>query len=452
MRLVKWLLIFLVCLALVGIGRYSYYMLPVFSAGAAKTTCSCMYVGGRTLESIQEFELAHFPLNLATIHLDKENQTVTASVFGLSARKAIYRKGLGCTLVVGITEEEIREQKIPLPPAMTYDPDTLPWPTGNIIDSTLLRTATSRRVQKAISQAFVEKDPDKPVNTRAVVVVYRGQILAEAYADGYAYDQPQLGWSMTKSLSNALAGILVDRGKLSLTAKGILPEWSNPEDPRYNITLDHLLKMTSGLQWDESYFSWSPVTRMVYTEANMSAFASSLPLEAPPGQEWKYSSGTTNAIFDLIKNTTGRNYHTFPYKELFHKIGMTSTLIELDASGQFVGSTFGWATTRDWARFGLLYLNGGMWEGQQILSNEWIAYSRCPGTQAPDGMYAAHFWRAGFDTPPHIPDDLYFAQGFDGQRLMIIPSKELIIVRLGQTHFENFDWDGFISSILIALD
>jgi CubicO group peptidase (beta-lactamase class C family) len=451
MRRIKLLLSVLLCVILFFTGRYFFYMLPVFSAGAAKISCSCIYVGGRTLENVQKNELAYFPLNLNKIQIDEDRQTVTASIFGLAHRKAIYREGLGCTLVIGITEEEIRKQEIAGPPALAYNPDTLQWPAGNIIDSTFFQATEYKGLKKVVSNAFAEMNSEKPINTRAIVVVHKGRIVAEEYADGFKYDQPQLGWSMTKSFSNALIGILIRDGKLKLTNKNLLPKWQDPRDPRSEITLDHLLKMSSGLQWDESYFSWSPVVEMVYTQAKMSDYASSLPLEYKPGEKWEYSSGTTNILFDIIKNATGKNYHAFIYERLFHKIGMSRTVIELDGSGGFVGSTFGWATPRDWARFGLLYLNEGRWQGEQIISKEWIKYSSTPSSQAPNGTYAAQFWHISAEAPQAIPSDLYYAHGFEGQRVIIIPSKELVIVRLGQTHFENFEWNDFIVSILASL-
>ena len=257
---------------------------------------------------------------------------------------------------------------------------------------------------------------------------------------------------MTKSFSNALIGTLIKDGKLRLADKGVYPKWQNSNDPRYEITLDHLLKMSSGLEWNESYFSWSPVVEMVYEKADMSDFAASFPLKYHPGTKWEYSSGTTNILLGIIKNVTGTDYYSYPYRELFHKIGMTRTILELDASGGFVGSTFGWATPRDWARFGLLYLNEGLWQGEQILPKEWIKYSSNPSPQAPNKIYAAQFWHAASDSPPEIPSDLYFAQGYEGQRIIIIPSRDIVIVRLGQTHFNNFEWNGFISSILRALN
>lgn len=440
------------CGALFFIGRHTVYMLPVFTAGAAKITCSCYFVGKRTLSSIQSDELSHFPLNMNKIQIDKESESVTASLFGLGQRKAIYREGVGCTLVVEKSEEEIRSQKMSIPLPLPYDPDTLQWPLGNLIDSAVFQEPKYQTIKEVAAKAFLEKNPTKPVNTRAVIIIHHGHIVAEKYADGYTSKQPQLGWSMTKSFSNALIGILVKEGKLKLTNKGLLPPWKNPKDPRYEITLEHLMNMTSGLQWDESYFSWSPVVEMIYTKADMSSFAASFPLQDNPGKKWKYSSGTTNILFEIIKNATGTDYHLFPYKKLFHKIGMSQTMIELDASGKFVGSSFGWATPRDWARFGLLYLNEGVWEGEQILPKEWVKYSRVPSPQAPNSVYASQFWHIGSDAPSEIPADLYYAHGFEDQRVIIIPSRDLVIVRLGQTHFENFEWNDFISSILVALE
>ena len=451
MKILKRSLLVLTGIVLILVVRYIIQTLPIVTGYAAKVGCSCIFIGERTRDDVLANELGHFPQSLGDIQVDWTDSTVTGSVGGLFERKALFRKGLGCTLVAGLKEEDIRAQQFPSPVALTYDPDTLPWPSGNRIDQAKLRAPEYDRVRKAVDLSFQEDDPSRPVNTRAVLVVHKEQIVAEKYAEGFSQEKLQLGWSMTKSLTNAMIGILVKEGKLKITDNKLFPEWSGEEDPRSQITLDDLMKMSSGLDWLESYFTLSPVTKMIYTRADMGAYASSFPLEYTPGEHWEYSSGTTNILSRKIRDLLGNEYHTFPYQALFHKIGMTNTLIEVDASGSFVASSYGWATPRDWARFGLLYLNDGTWQGERILPAGWAAYSGTPIRQAPRGNYAVQFWHIPNEKPEEIPADTYFAQGFEGQRVIIIPSKDLVIVRLGQTHFGNFDWEGFIGRVLLAL-
>lgn len=452
MKILKRSLIVLSGIGLVLIIKYVIQTLPIVTGYAAKVGCSCVFVGERSREDVLANELAHFPQSLGDIQISWNDSIVTGSVGGFFERQALFRKGLGCTLVAGMTEDEIKKQQVPAPPPLPYDPDTLPWPAGNRIDLEKLQASEYNEVRRAVDLAFEEKDPSKPVNTRAVLVVHKGHIVAEKYAEGFSAVKPQLGWSMTKSITNALIGILVKEGQLTTSDTELFPEWSNEEDPRARITLDDLLKMSSGLKWLESYYTLSPVTEMIYTQADMGTFASSFFMEYTPGEHWEYSSGTTNILSRKMRDLLGDAYHTFPYEALFHKIGMTNTLIEVDASGGFVASSYGWGTPRDWARFGLLYLNDGVWEGERILPEGWVSYSSAPIPQAPKGNYAVQFWHIPTEKPQIIPPDTYFAQGFEGQRVIIIPSKSLVIVRLGQTHFGNFDWESFISQVLRGLN
>jgi CubicO group peptidase (beta-lactamase class C family) len=435
---------------LIVVGAYVYRMLPIVSGYSAKAACSCVFVGERTEESVRENELAYFPQSLGEFEINYSDSSAIGSVLGIVKSKAIYRKGLGCTLIVGMSEDEVREQNYGLPETADYDPDTISWPTGNVLDTSKISGININQLEAILNTAFEEKDPEKPVNTRAVLVVHIGRLVAEKYADGFNAKNRQLGWSMTKSVTNALTGILVQQGKIDLDAKGVFEEWKS--DERNDITMNHLLQMSPGLEWLESYYTMSPVTTMLYKTPDMGAYTASFPKESEAGTSWEYSSGTTNMISRKIRQVTGDDYHRFPFRELFHKIGMTSAIMEVDASGSFVGSSYGWATPRDWARFGLLYLNDGVWEGERILPEGWVDYSSKQLVHAPDGIYAAQFWHHPKNGNPNIPADTYFAQGFEEQRVIIIPSKDLVIVRQGLAHFGNFDWDGLTMGVLSCID
>ncbi len=447
MRILKRLILIALIVGIFFGIRYLSQMLPVLTGFAAKAACSCIHGAGRTAESVRAQELGHFPQNLAKIEVIENG--VTASAYGFAKAKAIYREGLGCTLVVGLSEGEIQNQKIKGAPQLAYNPDTINWPMGNVMPDTFPAGINVEKVNEVLATAFEEKDPEKPVNTRAVLIVYNDQLVAERYGESFGPYDTQLGWSMTKSVTNALIGTLVKTGKISLEDNALFEEW---DDERKAITLDNMLKMSSGISWTESYYSLSPITRMLYTVPSMGKYSASFDLEAEPGQLWEYSSGTTNMLSRKIWEITGEDYHQYPYTALFHKIGMTSARIEMDASGAFVGSSYGWATPRDWARFGLLYLNDGIWQGERILPEGWVKYSSEAIPEAPNGVYGAHFWKFHNKDKAHLPQDAFMANGFSGQSVIIIPSKDLVIVRMGQTHYGNFDFDTLIQGVIAAIE
>jgi CubicO group peptidase (beta-lactamase class C family) len=268
---------------------------------------------------------------------------------------------------------------------------------------------------------------------------------------------------MTKGVINALTGILVREGKLSVKDEAPVPEWQAPGDPRRHITLDHLLRMTSGLAFEEDYANpLKDVTFMLLATPDMAAYAASKPLVAEPGSQWHYSSGTTNILARILRGAVGgadADYLAFPRQVLFDPIGMRSAVIELDTSGTFVGSSFMYATARDWARFGLLYLQDGMWKGVRVLPGGWVQYSRTPTPASPRGAYGAHFWltlrpgsRGSGDSGSALPADAFHAVGHEGQFVTIIPSRNLVLVRLGLTQYRGaWDHGAFIRQVLDAI-
>jgi CubicO group peptidase (beta-lactamase class C family) len=273
---------------------------------------------------------------------------------------------------------------------------------------------------------------------------------------------PLAGWSMSKSVTNALVGILVYKERLNLYEPVQVPEWQAPGDPRQEITLDQLLHMTSGLRFREVYTPPSDVTEMLFRRHDFGAAAASKSLEASPGGKWHYSSGTSNIIARIIRRAVEPEYgHSISFirRELFNPLGMRSATVELDPSGTFVGSSYTFATARDWARFGLLYLEDGIWQGKRILPPGWVDYSRTPTPVAPKGQYGAHYWlNAGLpDNPnqrrwPSLPGDMLVAWGFQGQFLVIVPSKELVLVRLGlNTKSKGWNLERFVSRVIAAL-
>jgi len=428
---------------------------PILAGTAAKTMCSCLYVLGRTPESVVEKELTVVPtLNWSSFdYID--SSAVRATLF-LRSRTAVYRKGIGCTLLAERSEQEIRSQTPAMPGPPPFDSDTVAWPLGDKIRDSAVAGVNYEAMNSAISYAFDEPDPDRPKNTLAVVVVYYGQIVGERYAPGVTRDSPLMGWSMTKSLTNALVGRLVLDGKLKVEDPAAVPEWQN--DDRKNITLNNLMQASSGLEWNESYFTPGLFHNMFMHSDDKGAFAASQKLKYPIGTHFEYSSGTTNIISRIVRQTVGdANYPRYAYEDFFYKVGMLNVLVELDASGTMVGSSYGYATARDWARFGLLYLNDGLVNGERILPEGWVTYSSTPAPSAPKGEYGAQFWlNAGAkDDPqncyhPGVPNDEYGCEGFEEQNIFIIPSKKLVLVRLGISH-HGFDIEGLTQKVIAAL-
>ena len=457
-------LLAVVLIVLAGVAWYLYKAVPVGTGYAAKYLCSSVFISKRSQESVFQEDIT--PVNiLARItdtEVDHERKMVIATAFGILKSKAIYREGCGCTLVVGTTEEALRKQKVPAESPVRL-PEDQPWPTGRLgpVDP-MPEGVDPEKIKKAIDRAFSEPGFGKPRKTRAVVLVYDGHLIAERYAPGFHKDMPLIGWSMSKSVTNALVGIQVRKGALRVDGPAPVSEWRAKGDPRQAITLNHLLQMQSGLEFEEVYEPLTDVTNMLYASNDFAAYAASKSLDAEPGEKWHYSSGTSTIVSRIVRHSVKgapREYLSFPRRELFDKLGMSSAILEPDASGTFEGSSYTFATARDWARFGLLYLQDGVWQGERILPQGWVKYTTTPASKAPQGKYGAHFYlNAG--TPgnpedrlwPRLPRDAFAARGFQGQRLMIIPSRKLVAVRLGLTvESEALDFESFILDVLAAL-
>ncbi len=431
---------------------------PTVMAGmVSKTVCSCVYVSGRTVESVKEKELQVFPgLSSAGIEMNNSDSSVVATVLWIKS-KAIFRAGLGCTLLAERSEEEVRNQSINLASAPAINQDSILWPNGNIKSDSLLANLNYDSINKAIADAFIDVNPKKPAYTHGIVVVYDGQIIGEQYAEGFDQHSKLMGWSMTKSITNALIGILVKEGKLKTEEPAPVSEWK--DDDRKQITLNNLLQASSGLGWSESYFvPSSDFHNMFIKSDDKGEYAANRKSKYAPNTVFQYSSGTTNILSRMIRQQLGDSaYHAFPYERLFYKIGMNNTILEPDASGTFVGSSYCYATARDWARFGLLYLNDGVWNNERILPEGWVHYTTTAATTSDIGQYGAQWWlNAGMKNNPstrkypELPVDAYWADGFEEQFVMVIPSKKLVIVRLGVSH-HGFDFTKMALGILDAL-
>lgn len=428
----------------------------------AKVTCSQIFVGGLPAEAA----VAELPdlliAKLIRTTVDVENSSVRASIPLVAAREAKDHFGHGCTLVP-VRGEVVAFPVVTRPPALSPEHAMLPWPDGErVLLQDIPMEIDESKLRAALTRAFLEPEEDMRRNTRAVVVVYRGQIVGERYADGFGPGTGFPGWSMTKSVGNALVGALVMRGQLSLDASGLFPGWRGEDDARRVITLRHLMAMSDGLAHDESYAPSGGATKLLFGAADIAATAAATPLRHAPGSTWYYSSAASNLIAQVVRDSIGgtlEDYLSFPRRALFYPIGMRSAVMEPDATGLFVASSFMYATARDWARFGLLYLRDGVWEGQRILPEGWVAYSTTPASAAPLGEYGAQWWlNAGAPDDstrrpfPELPRELYRAAGFEGQTIAIVPSRDLVVVRLGLSRPDDaFDLTELMLDVFAAI-
>ena len=448
-KLLRRLLYLFLLAVVIGVVIYAWPRLPIITAFAAKGMCSCVFIADRDPEAILDQDLSFFPISLARTKVNYDNKSVTASLLGLVRRKAVYREGLGCAVVVNFPEEEIRKQALPIIPEPPYDPETTPWPLGDILPDTVIPGLDYTTLEQIVGDAFDEPGGEPLKKSQAVVIVYDNLIVAERYLNGFDIYTECLSWSMAKSVSSTLVGILVKEGKLDIHETTGIGEWQN--DDRSSITINSLLHMNSGLGWIENYFDLSEVTRMLYMRGDMFGYAIKSPLQHKPDSVFYYSSGTANIISGMIRKTIGNDhdYYLFPYVKLFYRIGMRNAVFETDPAGTFVSSSYCYATPRDWARFGMLYLNNGVFQGDTILPDWWGKYTITPANGS-EGKYGAHFWLQYQDEYPDVPRDMFACVGFNGQRIFIVPSKKLVVVRIGYS-MKNFDMNEFLSKIIATL-
>jgi hypothetical protein len=425
------------------------------SGYGSKNLCSAVYLQHRDPKDVTREDLADFPVSLGKFTVNEKDSSVTGSVWGIAKSKAIYRKGCGCTLINDLSEDEVRRQKFSFPSKPVVNSDTIDWPYGDRLIKAFPSNINKDHLQKAVTNVMIETSANgRPAFTRAVLILYDGNIIAEQYAPGFDKNTVMLGWSMSKSLTAAMAGILVNQNKLSVDEPASMGIWANTE--KRKITIKNLLQQTTGLDFTENYSRPSSVTKMLFRRGDMAAYAASLPLKYDPGTVFNYSSGNSNILSRVIRHLVGeKDYAAFPYKELFHKINAYSFLLEPDASGTYIGSSYSYATARDFARFGLLYYNNGMWNGQQILPVNWVKESVQPSSADKRKHYGYQFWLNGYDENdstkrwyPDVPADMFFCDGYGGQDVYIIPSEKLVVVRLG---LHTIDENKFLKEVIQSI-
>ena len=419
-------------------------LLRVGANYSAKIVCSNVFLAGRDPDEVLHADV-QAPgvalLHLMRVSVDREQRVVRAGLLGFIGHGlAVARPDTGCAAVPDGNLEFARHAGAAAAPtisiansnsgsgANTSSSTNAPWPEGNDV-------ATNPSLDRLLTDDILAGP-----GVRALVVVYHGRIVAERYAEGFSAKTPLLGWSMTKSVLAGLVGTLVKEGRLSLDQSA---GWSAANGGgRERIRIADLLAMSSGLRFNEAYGDVSDVTRMLYLQPDTAAFARDQPLVHPPGEFWSYSSGTANILARIVQDAAGPQGAHVATDKLFTPLGMTSATIETDEDGTMVGSSYMYATARDWARYALLLQQDGIWQGQELLPRGYVAMMASPVT-ASGGQYGhglVWLWGSDAMVPGKnpdaafgIPDDTFWMEGHDGQSIAVIPSRQLVVVRLGLT-------------------
>jgi CubicO group peptidase (beta-lactamase class C family) len=393
----------------------------------AKIVCSNVFLASRDPMEVLWSDVqapGHPLLRLMRVEVDRKLHVVRAGLFGfIGGGLAVARPDVGCAVVADGRLDKARADSGPVP--VPGEIDESGWPGNDVLEN------------RAALQRLIDDDALAGPGMRAIVVLHNGRLVAERYAAGFDRKTPQLGWSMTKSVTAGIIGLLVQDGRLKLDQSAGWPAGGGRE----RITIADLLCMSSGLQFNEGYGAVSDVTRMLYLEPDMAAFARAKPLIHPVGEVWSYSSGTAVILSRIVQDTVGADAVTFIRTRLFDRLGMKTAVMETDETGTLVGSSYMYATPRDWARYGQLLAQDGVWQGQELLPRGYVAMMASP-VAASGGEYGHGLvWRWATHGEPGrnsdaafgIPADTFWMGGHDGQYVAVIPSRQLVLVRMGLT-------------------
>ncbi|MEX2284807.1 MAG: serine hydrolase [Gemmatimonadota bacterium] len=413
----------------------------------AHHVCAGLWVVGkntpRSLDTIVAEDIARFPAfrweQDFRVTIDSTNHIATITDPRVGSRSAKHSADQGCAILPAAARD-VFFQPTAVRPSLP-DPATQEWPTGDRNASSTFADVSAATINTTLDWAFNDAGLQRPQNTRGVVIVYKGKIIGERYAPGWGPYTPQISWSMGKSIAATLIGVLVQNGALKLDAPAPVPEWQGTRDPRRNIKVSDLLRMSSGLDFDN--FGLSPATS--YTAANehfriyfdaLDVFAHSVnqPLRFEPGSLNRYRNSDPLSLMYIAKREvekSGQSFLAFPQRQLFDRIGARSFVLETDAWGNFIITGFDYGGSRDWARLGLLHLQNGMWDGKRILPENWSQFVSTPAPGDRSRGYGGLWWLNRGNSMRRVPEDAYWAAGYMGQYTMVIPSRDLVIVRQG---------------------
>ncbi|CAL2090131.1 serine hydrolase [Tenacibaculum sp. 190524A05c] len=436
MKILKKSLLLLFTILLLAV-FYNYPKLNILAGYSSKMTGSSVFLAKRNLAFTDSTDTNFSPIDLAHNSVDEKSKTAKSSAFGLLTRKSVYREGFGNVLLVDGVELD-KSMSIP---QRSVPNNSTEFPYGNAEPKdSVFANIDYDKLNSTVASMF--NDVNK---TRAILVIHKDKIIAERYDTGFNKESLLLGWSMTKSITSTLFGVLQCQGKMDVYEKAPFEEWKN--DERKNITIHNLLQMNSGLEWNEDYNSISDVTKMLFLTEDVTKIQIDKPLVGKPNETWNYSSGTTNVLSGILRKQfkTHKEYLDFWYTGLIDRIGMNSMVVETDMSGNYVGSSYAWATARDWAKFGLLYLHNGNWNGDALFDKDWVKYATTP-TPTSDGWYGAQIWLNAGGRYPDVPKNMFSFNGYQGQNVFILPDQDLVVVRLGLT--KNADVNNFLSGVI----
>ena len=424
--------------AILGGCIYLNSLMPIITGYAAKNLASGVFVSGRDQADVEALDLNFSFIKFTSNKVDKENGTVT-SRFLWSKSVAVFREGYGVTLLRGKKVAKLQAEKYPLPAEAPVEDPLMPG------DSAITAKL------EPIAKAFVD-DHSYNGTPFAFVVLYKGGVVAERYREGMNAETRLLSWSMAKSFTNALVGIMAYDGLVDIWEPMDIPEWQ--ADGRKDITLKDLMQMQSGLEWNEDYGNRSDVNLMLHREKDMGLFAQSKPLAHEPGSFWYYSSGSTNIVMRYLRGKFASDAEFLGYirERLFAPLSITGAYWEPDMSGTPVASSYLYVTARDYARFAQMYLDDGCVNGERILPQGWVDFTRMPAS-ASENRYGAFFWLNKCHVLPDVPEDMYSCNGHDGQQIYIIPSKDLVVVILGYSPKPDrvIDFNSLLRDIIAEL-
>lgn len=432
---------------------------PIPAGYVSHAVCSGVLLAGRSFDDVYAHDVMALQRRTTETSIDGNLVTTRFGFWPIGYEsKTVFRPGLGCARLEDLSVAELEGPAFLERDVSGGIPGQLDWPAP-AVDLVGVDTAG---LEEVLYRAFHDEavSYEERQNTRAIVIFHKGQLIAERYAVGFGPDIPLNSWSMTKSATSALVGILVGSGQISLGDDTGLEGWSNPEDMRSRVTVEHLLHMTSGMEFNEGYEDdpISDVNFMLMTARDLPAFAAQYLVSAEPGTRWSYQTASPVLLGRIIRDSFASedDYHHFPQRELFNKLGMFNAHYQMDGGGTYVGGAMLYATARDWARFGLMYLNDGVVNGERVLPEGWVEFSTTPTKASMQARaYAAQFWlnhESAEQMMPSIPGDAYAARGHYGQSTFIIPSRELVVVRMGQTFNKDaWDMEGFLVDVLALL-
>ncbi|MEM6415957.1 MAG: serine hydrolase [Pseudomonadota bacterium] len=425
-----------------GIARLDYIG-KIGSSYKSRFTCNEVFTAGRQLDDVIETEYSELPeeAELLKIDVDDENKEVSVGLGPLARKKSVYREGYGCTHITG--------KLVDVPPLRPVEPEA--WDTAKPSEYGI----DGKALDNALDEVFAMK-ADKH---RAIVVIKNGHLIAERYAPGFDRNTRMYSYSMAKTVTQMMVGAAINLGLFDLDDRASIEEWSASDDPRREITWRHLLQMQSGLDFSEDYNDYDEFNKYQEMSHSMAQYAIAKPLVHEPGTHWAYMTYTSQVLQRALRvalENNGIDYHSFARDKIFEPLGASSVVFIPDSSGEFIGGSSVYATARDWAKLGQLFLEGGVWNGERIFPEFWSEFVTTPAS-ASGGVYSAQMWLNNYSTKhkwqyfPPLPVNTYLFAGAGAQHVLILPDDDMIIIRLGRGYFDHREREPVIRALEVVV-